>query len=93
MSGKSTDKGGISWLGVGAIGVFYLLILIVGLGASWWKTRKSRNRENQAKNSQETSVIVADRSLGMVVGVFTLTGKMSLFRTRRLLANLQFSVP
>ena len=51
--------------GVVAIVLFYLLILIVGC----WAARKSRG----APDSED--VMLAGRNIGMIVGVFTMTGE------------------
>ena len=48
--------------------VFYVLILVVGVLAAWRK---------QKGGTLETS-IVADRDINVVVGIFTMTGTVSL---------------
>ena len=45
--------------------VFYVLILVIGL----WAARKRKKGEEEA--------MLAGRSIGMFVGAFTLTGKLT----------------
>ena len=52
--------------GLIAIIVFYLLILLVGL----WAARKS------SSNADADEVMLAGRNIGMLVGVFTMTGEL-----------------
>ncbi len=54
--------------GLFAIIVFYLLILGVGI----WAARKSRST---GSNPDSEDVMLAGRNIGMLVGVFTMTGK------------------
>ena len=56
----------INIVGVVSIVLFYLLILGVGL----WAARKRQQGEEEA--------MLAGRSIGMVVGTFTLTGNQML---------------
>lgn len=51
--------------GVISIALFYLLILGVGI----WAARKK-----QAGNDSEEEVMLAGRSIGLFVGIFTMTG-------------------
>ncbi len=53
----------VNIVGVVAIVVFYKLILGIGL----WAARRRKEGEEEA--------MLAGRSIGMVVGTFTLTGK------------------
>ena len=55
----------VSWGGVVAIIIFYLLILGVGL----WAARKS-------KGSKGEEIMLASRNIGLFVGIFTMTGIM-----------------
>lgn len=57
----------INIVGVVAIVVFYMLILGIGLWAAW------RRKEG------EEEVMLAGRSIGMVVGTFTLTGNIKMY--------------
>ena len=59
----------VHWGGVVSIIIFYLMILAVGL----WAARKSKG----SKDPEE--VMLAGRNIGMVVGIFTMTGKACLF--------------
>ena len=52
----------INVVGVVAIVLFYLLILAIGL----WAARRRKDNEEE--------IMLAGRSIGMVVGTFTLTG-------------------
>lgn len=54
--------------GVIAIVFFYLLILAVGI----WASRKSKSSE---KNADSEEVMLAGRNIGLMVGVFTMTGE------------------
>ena len=53
----------VNIVGMVAIVVFYLLILAIGL----WAARKRKESEEEA--------MLAGRSIGMIIGTFTLTGK------------------
>lgn len=53
--------------GVISIALFYLLILGVGI----WAARKK-----QAGNDSEEEVMLAGRSIGLFVGIFTMTGNL-----------------
>lgn len=54
------------WGGIVAIALFYLLILTVGL----WAARKTKGQTD----SEE--VMVAGRNIGVIVGIFTMTGEI-----------------
>lgn len=53
--------------GVIAIIFFYVLILIVGI----WAARKNKA---SGVNSESEDVMLAGRNIGLLVGVFTMTG-------------------
>ena len=57
--------------GLIAIIIFYLLILLVGL----WAGRKAKQTGADANTE---SVMLAGRNIGLLVGVFTMTGKYGL---------------
>lgn len=59
--------------GIIAVVVFYLLILAVGIIAG----RKSKSTE---ANADSEEVMVAGRNIGMLVGIFTMTGKSHIDR-------------
>ncbi|KAF6772542.1 hypothetical protein AHF37_08559, partial [Paragonimus kellicotti] len=59
--------------GLIAIIIFYLLILLVG----FWAARKSRKRTADTTESEE--VMLAGRNIGLVVGIFTMTGSWGLW--------------
>jgi len=65
----------INIAGIISIVLFYILILAVGL----WAARKK-----QAGDDSEEEVMLAGRSIGLFVGIFTMTGE-SLFQTVGLL--------
>lgn len=67
------NNGSVSWLGVSAIIVFYLVILVIGILAGWFKTRKSSQHSAPGAGEHELA-IVAGRDIGVFVGVFTMIG-------------------
>ena len=58
----------VHWGGILAIVVFYVMILLVGL----WAARKSKSSE---ADPDSEDVMLAGRNIGLVVGIFTMTGK------------------
>ena len=54
-------------LGIVAIAFFYILILAVGV----WAARKSKSSGAEADSEE---VMLAGRNIGLVVGMFTMTG-------------------
>lgn len=56
----------INIAGVVSITLFYLLILGVGIWAG---------RKKEEGNDSEEEVMLAGRSIGLFVGIFTMTGK------------------
>ena len=67
---KSLNMADINIAGVVAIIVFYLLILGIGL----WAARRRKEGEEEA--------MLAGRSIGMLVGTFTLTGNIKMYHWR-----------
>lgn len=61
----------INVAGVISILLFYVLILIVGIWAG---------RKKEQGNDSEEEVMLAGRSIGLFVGIFTMTGKSVLNR-------------
>lgn len=59
----------INVAGVVSITLFYLLILGVGIWAG---------RKKEEGNDSEEEVMLAGRSIGLFVGIFTMTGKQNL---------------
>lgn len=59
--------------GVIAVVVFYILILATGI----WAARKSRNTERKNDGGQAETVLLGDRSINLLVGIFTMTGMLS----------------
>lgn len=56
----------INIAGVVSIVLFYILILAVGIWAG---------RKKESGNDSEEEVMLAGRSIGLFVGIFTMTGK------------------
>lgn len=54
--------------------VFYLLVLGIGI---WASVRSKKLREN-AQNGQVEFSFLANRSVNLIVGVFTMTGEFKL---------------
>lgn len=59
--------------GVIAVVVFYILILGTGI----WAARKSRNTERKRCGDQAETVLLGDRSISLLVGIFTMTGTLA----------------
>ena len=80
MCGKHYSKDGMTsgslnvWGLVGLI-VFYVVILGLGIFISW--------RKRSAGSNQTDRAIVAGREIGVVVGIFTLTGAWLLWASSR----------
>ncbi|XP_056891664.1 high-affinity choline transporter 1-like [Takifugu flavidus] len=55
--------------GVVAVVVFYILILGTGI----WAARKSRKAERKSHGNQAEVVLLGDRSISLLVGIFTMT--------------------
>lgn len=56
--------------GVIAVTVFYILILGTGL----WAAQKSRKAERKRHGDQTEVVLLGDRNINLLVGIFTMTG-------------------
>lgn len=65
MTVAIATKMSVHVLGVVAIVAFYVLILVVGL----WAGRKMKS------NADSEEVMLAGRNIGVIVGVFTMTGR------------------
>jgi len=65
----------VHYLGIFSIIFFYLLILGVGM----WAARKSKGG-----SSDSEEVMLAGRNIGLLVGVFTMTGSHCLYRAQAL---------
>lgn len=66
----------VNVVGVVGIVIFYILILAIGIWAAFRKKKGSQNRHVNDDNGGETeNVILAGRSLGLFVGVMTMTGQ------------------
>lgn len=75
----------INIAGVVSIVLFYILILGVGIWAG---------RKKEAGNDSEEEVMLAGRSIGLFVGIFTMTGKMkiNIKMMRRIKYNIEKSM-
>lgn len=60
----------INIAGVVSISIFYMLILCVGIWAG---------RKKEEGNDSEEEVMLAGRSIGLFVGIFTMTGNSLIF--------------
>ena len=58
--------------GIVSIVLFYLLILGVGI----WAGRKQKSSE---LNPDTEEIMLAGRNIGLIVGIFTMTGKSIIF--------------
>lgn len=59
--------------GVVMMVVFYVLILGTGL----WGARKSRKAERSSSGDRTAVVLLGDRRIGLLVGIFTMTGMLA----------------
>lgn len=66
LSGATRVEKMINIAGVISISLFYMLILGVGIWAG---------RKKEEGNDSEEEVMLAGRSIGLFVGIFTMTGK------------------
>lgn len=60
------EQANVNWVGLSAIITFYILIFLVGLWAS--------NKIKTGGGNNEEEVMLAGRNIGVLVGVFTMTG-------------------
>lgn len=58
--------------GVITMALFYMLILGTGL----WAARKARRAERKSQGNRTEVVLLGDRNIGLLVGVFTMTGML-----------------
>ena len=58
----------VNWVGLSAIITFYILIFLVGL----WASHKIKT----GAGNNEEEVMLAGRNIGVLVGVFTMTGTL-----------------
>ncbi|XP_028307225.1 high affinity choline transporter 1-like isoform X2 [Gouania willdenowi] len=68
-----------NWLGLVAIGVFYIIILVTGIWASW----KSKHEEKKSPGSLSEVTMVGGRNLNTWVSIFTMTGGVALVKPIR----------
>ena len=64
-------RGKINIPGLIGVIVFYVVILVVGILASWWGMRKAKKQSN----TESEDVMLAGRNIGVFVGIFTMTGE------------------
>ena len=64
---------GVNVLGVLGIVIFYIVILVIGLWAARIRSN-TRNSDGSSEGGESSEVILAGRSIGMLVGAFTMTG-------------------
>jgi high affinity choline transporter 7 len=57
----------VYWGGLISIIIFYILILAVGI----WAGRKQKSTES---NPDTEEIMLAGRNIGLIVGIFTMTG-------------------
>jgi len=57
--------------GLASLIVFYLLILAIGVGAAWYKRKRVGNEKSETN-------MVAGRDISILLGCFTMTGKIIL---------------
>ncbi|TNN23632.1 High-affinity choline transporter 1 [Liparis tanakae] len=69
--------------GVIAVSVFYVIILGTGL----WAARKSRKAEKNSRGNATEVVLLGDRNINLLVGVFTMTGTFFILLARRVCSN------
>lgn len=58
--------------GVVTVVLFYILILGTGV----WAARKSRRAEGKSHGDRTAVVLLGDRNISLVVGIFTMTGML-----------------
>lgn len=58
--------------GVIAVVLFYMLILGTGV----WAARKSRKAERKSHGDRTEVVLLGDRNISLLVGIFTMTGML-----------------
>ena len=68
LTEDAVDVADINVPGLVSIIVFYLIVLFIGIWAGW------RQRKSQVTTDQET-VMLAGRNIGLFVGVLTMGGR------------------
>lgn len=61
--------------GLVAVVVFYIVILVIGI----WASRKSKKVEKTCDGTKSEVTIVGGRNISVLVGVFTMTGRIFIF--------------
>lgn len=59
----------VNWLGLLSIGIFYIIVLGIGI----WASIKSRNEERKCTGKRSEIAVVGGRNLNIVVSIFTMT--------------------
>lgn len=67
-------KMALNVLGIWSVAIFYLLILLVGIGAACIQKRRRRCRSDSISSQPQEDIMLASRNLSLVAGVFTMTG-------------------
>ena len=62
-----------NFAGVLSVVIFYIIILMVGI----WAGRKKKS-EGEGDEFETEEVMLAGRNIGIFVGIFTMTGNLSL---------------
>ena len=70
--------------GVVAVLFFYIIILATGM----WAARKARVAERNSKGDRLEVVLLGGRNIGLLVGIFTMTGKLISGTQKLILAKL-----
>lgn len=63
-------KMAVNWAGLVSIGVFYVIVLAIGI----WASRKSKQEENKCRGNRSEVAMVGGRNLNVWVSIFTMTG-------------------
>ena len=72
----------MNWVGLSAIITFYILIFLVGL----WASHKIKT----GAGNNEEEVMLAGRNIGVLVGVFTMTGTLWRMFSRVLTVEIEY---
>ena len=65
----------INAVGIVSIGVFYTVILSIGLWAAW--RNKQRGVSIEDRQDENERAMVGGRDIGLIVGSFTMTGEIN----------------
>lgn len=62
-----------NWPGLLSIGVFYMIVLGIGV----WASRKSKREEKKCTGNRSEVTMVGGRNLNIWVSIFTMTGRIT----------------